>query len=261
MSPNPVGAWFVTPRPNPAAEVRLFCFPFAGGGTLTYREWPAMLPDRTEVVAVQLPGRDRRRAEEPVPSVARLIEQVTDAIEPHLDRPFLLCGHSMGAILAFETARELRRRGLRDADGLIVSARRAPHIPDPGPVMHLLSDAEFRARLKEMNGTPPEVIESDDLMELVLPMIRADFQACETHAYADEPPLACPLLAMGGDADPDVEVESVEAWRPYTAGAFEAVILKGDHFVIQSHADVFVGHVSRWMDRCVGAPEREDEEF
>lgn len=261
MSPAVTGAWFVTPAANAHCEVRLICFPFAGGGTLTYRGWPGMLDSRVEVVAVQLPGRDRRRAEEPIPSIMSVVVQVADAIEAHLDRPYLLCGHSMGAVLAFEMSRELRRRGLRQPDGVIVSARRAPHLPDPGPVMHTLSDRDFKARLKGMNGTPPEVLESDELMDLVLPMLRADFQACETHEYTDEPPMEYPLLAMGGDADPDVEPESVEAWHRYTTGEFEAVIMRGDHFVIQNHAEEFVGHVSRWIDRCVPPPERQDEEF
>lgn len=260
-APRPAGAWFLTPSPRTRAEVRLICFPFAGGGTLTYRDWPALLGERVEVVAVQLPGRDRRRHEEPIDSIPRLVSSVVDALAPSIDGPFVLFGHSMGAILAFETARVLRARGARAPAGVIVSARRAPHLPDPGPIMHLLSDAEFKARLKDMNGTPPEVMASDELMDLVLPMIRADFKACETHVYADEPALDCPLLAMGGDSDPDVEVESVPAWRGYTRGLFESLILRGDHFVLQSRAQEFVGHVSRWIDLCAPRAERADEEF
>lgn len=255
------GAWFVTPRANPRAAVRLFCFPFAGGGTMTFREWPESMSSMVEVVSVQLPGRDRRRTEPPIPSVGAMVESIAGAMGPHLDRPFLLCGHSMGAVLAFETARELRRRARRTPDGIIVSGRRAPHLPDPGPTMHTLSDVDFKSRLREMNGTPPEVLESDELMDLVLPTLRADFQACETHVYRDEPALDCPLLALGGDADPDVEVESVAAWAPYTTAEFESVIITGDHFFIQTRAPEYLAHTRRWIERCLSGSEREDEVF
>src|SRR5579883_2155511 len=135
--------WRVCFKPNPQARLRLFCFPYAGGAASIYRLWPQLLPETIEVHAIQLPGREGRLLEPTYVRLAPIIDEVTQAIAPLLDRPFALFGHSLGALLAFELARQLRRLQRPQPIHFFASARRAPQFADPDPPIHRLPDAEF----------------------------------------------------------------------------------------------------------------------
>jgi medium-chain acyl-[acyl-carrier-protein] hydrolase len=231
--------WVACYRPNPQARLRLFCFPYAGGGALTYRTWPDVLirndlPALVEVFPVQIPGRETRLMEPPFTQLAPLEQAVAQALRPYLGLPFAFFGHSMGALIGFELARHLRRQGSPGPLCLFVSAHRAPHLPDPHPPIHALPTPAFVQELRHLNGTPEAVLQNAELMDLLLPLLRADLAVDETYVYADEEPLDCPISCFGGLQDRTVEREELEAWRDHTRGPFTLRTFPGDHFFLNS---------------------------
>jgi medium-chain acyl-[acyl-carrier-protein] hydrolase len=224
--------WFTSQRLNPRARVRLFCFPYAGGGSAIYRLWPQSLPSEVEVFVAHLPGRGTRLREQAFSSLDALVETAAEAIAPLLDKPFALFGHSMGAMISFELARRLREQGQPQPARLFVSGRRAPQLPHDDPISYNLPDAELGQELLRLNGTPKEVLEHPELMELMLPLLRADFSVVETYVYRPGVPPDCPLTVFGGLRDAEVSREQLEAWREQTAGEFTLRMLPGDHFFL-----------------------------
>jgi medium-chain acyl-[acyl-carrier-protein] hydrolase len=230
----PASPWIVQPQPRPRAAMRLFCLPYAGGGAALFAPWAGALPETIELVAVQPPGRAERMLDPPHAAMASLIEALLAALAPLLDRPFALFGHSMGALVSFELARALRRAGGPAPARLIVSGHRAPQLPCARPPTHRLPEHEFLAELRRLNGTPPEVLAHHELMQLLIPLLRADFAVCETYTYAEAPPLDCPILTLGGLADAHVARADLEAWRPQTRAGFALRMLPGDHFFLNA---------------------------
>lgn len=230
-TPDP---WFLCQQPGPGARLRLFCFPYAGGTANIYRRWRERLPGTVEVCAVQPPGRGSRFREPPFIWLPDLIEQLLPVLLPRLTRPFAFFGHSMGARIGFELARRLRREGLPGPLHLFVSGCRALQLKEEVPQTHLLPDDEFVAELRRLSGTPREVLEHPELMQVLLPSLRADFALTHTYEYHDEPPLDCPITAFGGLQDEEVERASVGAWREQTTAAFSSYMLPGDHFFLHS---------------------------
>jgi medium-chain acyl-[acyl-carrier-protein] hydrolase len=212
--------------------VRLFCFPYAGGGATAFRGWQEHLTPDVEVCAVQLPGRETRIKEAPVAQLSSLLRLLAPALLPHLDRPFAFFGHSLGALLSFELTRRLRREYAVEPLHLFLSGRGAPQIRDDRPMIHALPEPQFREELRALNGTPEGVLEHEELLRLVIPIIRADFAICETYQYTVEPPLNCSISAFGGLQDRDVSIEQLEAWRLQTNASFTLRMFPGDHFFV-----------------------------
>jgi medium-chain acyl-[acyl-carrier-protein] hydrolase len=210
----------------------LICFPYAGGGASVYRGWPGPLRPDVDVVAAALPGREARFSERPIAQLRPLVEQMTRELLPRMGAPYALFGHSMGALLAFEVAREMRRRGGPAPTCLIASGHRAPHLPDRDPPIHALPDEEFVEELRDYGGTPEQVLAEPELMELLIPLLRADFSVCETYQHQEEAPLDCPLWALGGTDDERVTQDELEAWCAHTRGEFRAVHMPGGHFFL-----------------------------
>jgi medium-chain acyl-[acyl-carrier-protein] hydrolase len=228
------GMWLTVPRPNLRAKLRLFCFPYAGGSALVYRDWVNALPDFAELYLVQLPGRGRLMKEPPITRYKPLIAALTAALLPCLDKPFAFFGHSMGATIAFELSRRLRReRGVLPVC-LFVSGSAAPHLPDRHPRTFDLPETEFIEDLRRLNGTPQEVLEHPELMEMMMPVLRADFELVQTYVYTDAPPFDCPITAFGGIQDALVPRADLEAWRGQTSAAFTLHMLPGDHFFLHT---------------------------
>lgn len=235
MSTIDTSAWLYMPRANPQAQMRLFCFPYAGGNASVFRTWPDYLSDDIEVCAVQLPGRSQRMKEPPFTHLPHLVNALVPIlVDEYLEQPFALFGHSMGAIIAFEVARALHQRYGLLPERLFVSARRAPQVPLTRPLLHQLPPAEFADALRNLGGTPDSVLENAELLKLFLPMLRADFTLTETYMYDRDAPLPCPLSAFGGTFDPLVSHDSLEAWRTQTREAFKLRMFTGGHFFINS---------------------------
>lgn len=227
-----VEGWTAFVRPRPEARLRLFCLPHIGGGAALYRTW---LESTTavEVCPVELPGRGARLREPAFDRMGPLVEELTRALRPRLDRPFAIFGHSMGALVAFEWARELRRQGAALPGWLFVSGRRAPQLPDPGPRVHQAPDRELIAHLRRLGGTPGDVLEDPDVMRHVMPTLRADFAVCETYVYADEAPLPCAISALGGREDEHARPADLQAWGEQTTGPFRMELFPGGHFFVR----------------------------
>jgi surfactin synthase thioesterase subunit len=214
---------------RPGASVRLICFPHAGSGAAAFCGWTELLPPEVELVAVQLPGRQNRIAEDPPTEVGPLVGTLVHALRPVLDLPFAFFGHSAGAALAFELARALRDRGARGPGRLFLSAQ-----PAPGPSsvrrLHQLDDESFRAEILALGGVDPEVAEDPDVMDALLDVLRADFSLWERHAAAPGAPLDCPITVFCGESDPRAPLAEAARWREQTLGAFDAARFPGGHF-------------------------------
>jgi medium-chain acyl-[acyl-carrier-protein] hydrolase len=219
-------------RPDARVRIRLFCLPYAGGGAGVFREWGRLVPPEVQLLPVNLPGRGNRFTEPQPTRCDALVEQLAEELDPFLDLPFALFGHSMGALLGFELALRLRALGRPLPEMLLVSGRRAPHLPSEKRQLHALPEDEFRAELRGLNGTPEEILEHPELMELFSPILRADFELCETYVPRAAEPLDLPVSAFGGLEDPDVSREDVLAWKEHTRGPFRLRMFPGGHFFL-----------------------------
>jgi medium-chain acyl-[acyl-carrier-protein] hydrolase len=188
-----------------------------------------------EVCPVELPGHGYRLRETPFTDLISLVRVAAQALLPALDKPFALFGHSMGATICFELARALRAEHQLKPVHLFISSRPAPQMRMTEPRTYDLPDAQFLAELHRLNGTPNEVLAHPELMQLMLPLLRADFQMIETYTYLPQPPLECPLMAFGGLQDAEVNREQLAAWREQTTEHFSLRLLPGDHFFLRTN--------------------------
>jgi surfactin synthase thioesterase subunit len=221
--------WTVADTRPGQRRTRLFLLPHAGGGANTYRLWPAMMPSDLDVRPVQLPGRERRFSEPPIDRMDALLDVLVPALRPLLDLPFALFGHSMGSCIAHALALRLSDLGLPPFL-LIASGREAPHLPRRKPSLHTLAEPEFLEALRRLNGTPPEVLQNRELLDLVLPMLRADFTLVGEYRPAPTPRLSCPIMVLGGETDAETTPEGLAAWSDCTTGPSRVAMLPGGHF-------------------------------
>ncbi|MFD7657542.1 thioesterase II family protein [Actinosynnema sp. NPDC059797] len=237
------GAWFDDRFRLAGATASLYCFPFAGGTSSFYSSWSGSFTDEVELVPVQLPARGVRMSEPPATDIRAMAAEVAATIAASATRP-LLFGHSMGAITAFEVARALRDLG-RPAAHLFVSGRPAPPIPLPRSVVSDLPRDAFLRVLRDYGALSEEILGHDELLDVLLPMIRSDFALIERYEYVPGPPLDCPILGWCGDDDPDGSAEDMRGWGRLTTGAFTLVERPGGHFFITDHRDEVIDMVKR----------------
>lgn len=241
-------SWIITPKPDRRAKLRLFCFHYAGGGASIYRTWPTDLPSTIEVCAVQLPGRERRLNEPAFTTLAPMLDQLVEVILPSLDMPYAFFGHSLGALVAFELTRMLSVRYSLLPVHLLVSGRGAPQMPDMVPPIHHLPDDGFIDGLRRLDGTPEEVLQIPELMELLLPTLRADFAVSETYIYTPDKPLDCPISAFGGQDDQFAAYPELAGWKQQTNRAFNLHMFPGNHFFLHSSRVEVIRTVARDLD-------------
>lgn len=230
-------------RPNAAARVRLFCFPHAGAGATAYQTWARQFPPHVEVCAVQLPGRENRFREGVPRRWGALIESLASSVQAHADRPVAFFGHSMGALVAYEVARQLRQWQAPMPVHLFASGHRAPHLPRRHE-LHQLPDAELLQQLQTVGGGQTRLAGHDELTQLLLPIIRADLALVERYTYIPGEPLDTPITALCGAWDPWVSPEEAEGWRQHTGGPFSLRILPGDHFYLRANTGPLVSILS-----------------
>jgi len=236
-------SWLIRKKTSAENRFRLFCFPYAGGGASVFRQWQDELPADIEVCPVQFPGRENRICEQPFSELSSLVRTLSEELTPSFDLPFAFFGHSVGAKVAFELARELGRRQEACPIHLFVAGSRAPHIPEPRP-LHMLPDEEMIRELRRYSGTPEAIFENKDLMNLYLPMLRADFSLDETYMYYEDTPLTCPVTAFGGTEDNEANQEELNAWIGYTKKDFNLQMFPGDHFFINSSRSLLLNAIA-----------------
>ncbi|HYO55363.1 thioesterase II family protein [Archangium sp.] len=227
---TPTNPWFPTRQPNPNARLRVFCFPFAGGGASVYNGWNAALPAGVELVAVQLPGRERRIMEPAFRQIPLLLDALEPVLAPLLDKPFIFFGYSMGTRIALALAQRWQTRGAPMPLGMVMAAGGAPHRNRPS--RDDLDDAAFIELLRKYEGTPAEVFAHKELLEIVLPVLRADFSIADTVLPCV--PVRCPISAFGSLEDPHVSIPDLHYWRELTMGEFRFRHFPGKHFFLRT---------------------------
>jgi len=243
--------WLRTTAVKRSAVVRLFCFPHAGGDATTYSSWVEEMPGYVETCLVQLPGRGSRIQEPAYRNLELLVAAMHEGLKEYLDKPWVLFGHSMGALIAFEWARLLRRLNLPHPAGLIVSGKRAPQLPQRSRIIYDLPDAEFATELQKYNGTPQSVLEDRELWSILMPIIRADFELVQTYAYRPAPPLECSIDVFGGLQDDHVSKEDLFAWKTQTTDSFSLRMFPGDHFFVDSSRKQLTAATAACVERIL----------
>ena len=236
--------WIICPSPNALAQVRLFCFPYAGGGASVFRTWSKSLPGHVEVCAIQLPGRESRFREPPLTQLPDILGALEQAIVPLLDKPFAFFGHSMGALISFELAHRLylSYQPVR----LFVSACAAPQVPDLKPPFYHLPDEAFVKELHDRyQGIPQAVMEEKELLALLLPVLRADITLENQYRFTAKKRLACPITVFGGLQDKAVSRADLDAWREQTSSTFTLHMLPGDHFFLTNPNNPLLSTIAR----------------
>jgi surfactin synthase thioesterase subunit/glycosyltransferase involved in cell wall biosynthesis len=244
--------WFPGLNPQEQPALRLFCLPHAGGGTTVFRDWAAALPASVALCPVRPPGRESRIGEPAFDRMGPLLEALGEVMLPHTARPYGLFGHSMGAAIAFELARWMRRRHAPAPAALFVSGARAPqfrlnHVPPPEP-----GEDEFLDELRRLEGVPPEVLENAELMRVLLPGLRADAALYRNYVYTEEPPLDCPIRAYGGSEDRNVARGQLERWGEQTTASFGWQVFPGGHFYLQTSRKGFLEALARDLRQTTG---------
>ncbi|VBB05122.1 alpha/beta hydrolase fold [Lucifera butyrica] len=234
--------WIPYRRPHPAARLRLFCFPYAGGSASVFRDWFSLFPPEIDICPIQYPGRERRITEPQFTLLPSLLDALVNGLAPELKMPFAFFGHSLGALVSFELARRLQKRGMSPL-GVFISGYRAPVVERKKPPMHLLPDNAFIARLREYNGTPELILQNSEMMQVLLPTLRADFALHETYVYSGGMPLTCPLSILGGMEDPDITYQDLNLWEGQTVNDFKVRMFPGDHFYLHDHCTEVVNAV------------------
>jgi medium-chain acyl-[acyl-carrier-protein] hydrolase len=244
--------WTLAFKPNPGARMRLLCIPYAGSGASVYRDWHAQVRDDVEVVGIQLPGRENRFSEPYLHSIDEVVEQLVPVITSLSDKPFVLFGHSMGALISFELTRALQRLRGPVPRHLIASGTRAPHVSRRDEPIHQLDDMAFLERIRRFNGTPKALLQDEELMKVLTPLLRADFGIAETYRHQDRGPVWCPLTVLGGDQDDGVPLEDLQAWRAAGRASYDQHVFAGDHFFIHGHKAAVIGLVNGVFDGLLG---------
>jgi surfactin synthase thioesterase subunit len=226
---------------GPGDQLRLLCFPYAGSGASVFRDWQSEMPPGIQVIPVQLPGRENRWADPVYVNMASLASKLVSVLHPVFAAPYALFGHSMGGLISFELARQLRKRRMRPPEHLFISSARAPHVPDRELPMHMLPDGVFLKELTgRFGGSPDQALLNRELAKVLLPILRADFALCETFHPAPDEPLGFPISVFGGRSDRLVVYSDLVGWSLYTRRAFKLQMFAGDHFFMTRQRDALL---------------------
>jgi medium-chain acyl-[acyl-carrier-protein] hydrolase len=230
------GTWLFSFEVQAAAEARVFCFPHSGGGAAAFRDWSASLRPTVDLVAVELPGRGTRLQEPCRTDLTGMVREIAEEIASLAELPFAFFGHSVGTLIAFEVARELRRLGRALPSMMIMSAGRAPNAPTRPFLRPGISDDEIVRMIVKMGGVPRQLQQADDLLRLWIPALRADLELLDGYVYIQEDPLPVPIVLFAAMLDDVVEFEAMEPWAELTSAGTSLAMFPGDHFYLAKEA-------------------------
>lgn len=251
MKPRTTGRWFIQGQARPGRP-KLFCFPHGGGSAAEFVRWSRQLPS-VELSAVQLPGRGSRLAEPVLSDMGELVAAVVDAMPT--TAPYSVFGHSLGALVAYEVTRELRRTGRRLPDRLVVSGFPAPSTRRTEPPVHRLPDDDLIGEVaRRHGGLPGEILTDPELKAMVARYLRADYQVLETYEWRAEPPLPVPLTVFGG-RDDSIGEDALSAWQEHVTDPITVRHFPGDHFYFREHQAVVLRALAAVV-RTTAAAER-----
>ena len=226
--------WFVKYRNEHSTALRLICLPYAGGSISTYANWINEVPERVEIIAVLPPGRGVRFIEPPFDSMHTLVDSLFSALTPMLTEPYVIFGHSLGSWVGYELLKKIQASNLPLPHYFFASGARSPHLVKKKENIHALPDEQFKEKLKKLNGTPPSIIENHELMEFLMPVLRADFKIANDYCAAfDE--VACPVTVIGGNNDAEISIEELHAWGALFAEPIEVEVVEGNHFFVDNN--------------------------
>jgi pyochelin biosynthetic protein PchC len=250
--PSLAQPWLRRHDPVPAPRLRLVCFPYAGAGANAYRLWPRYFDRHTEIIGVQMPGREARLREPCAVDVSTVVKGVLDELM-HLcpGQPLAIYGHSMGSVLAYELAWRLKERGW-EPRALIVSGRLPPNVIFGGD-LHSRPDDELIAAIKRLNGTPQGVFEDEEMRRLILPTLRSDYQLIETYRVPPNGVLGCPIGVCTSSDDADAPPDAMEQWRNLSSGRFSRWDFEGDHFFLRNQAAQMAAALNPYL-KALGMP-------
>lgn len=244
--------WFIRPQPKLAPAARLICLPYAGGSAATYIPWSRLLPREVELIALQPPGRGSRMAQTPHSQMQPLISELMSVFPKVTDRPYVIFGHSLGSRVGFELVLQCQMKGLPLPARFIASGSRAPHLFKRELPIYDLPDAEFVEALRDLDGTPEEVLNNSELIQWLLPVLRADFRIADTHC-APRTALNCPLTVFGGTEDETVSVAEIEAWREVAANECDIHWVEGGHFFVERNREWVLEQVNAILARVIAS--------
>ncbi|MBS0420861.1 MAG: thioesterase [Proteobacteria bacterium] len=245
--------WFVRPQPKLAPAARLLCLPYAGGSAATYIPWSRLIPADVELIALQPPGRGSRMAQAPHAQMAPLVAELMGVFAKVTDRPYVLFGHSLGSRVGFEVIVQCQRNGLPLPAHFIASGSRAPYLAKRELPIHDLPDAQFVEALRELDGTPEEILDNSELMQWLLPLLRADFRIADLHR-ASQTRIHCPLTVLAGTEDKTIPPQDIEAWRDLAGGECDIHWVSGGHFFVERNREWVLEQVNAILGRVRGAP-------
>lgn len=235
---------------QPDASIRLLCFPYAGGSATIFRRWPVLFAD-IEIIGAQYRGRGARIGERPHRSIGEFVEEAVIDIEDFFDKPYAIFGHSMGAMVAFDLARKIAENSARQPVHLFLSGLASPWTRVVGNRIHDLPDRDFLYELKNLGGTPSDILENPDILEILLPVIRADLEAAHHWHVAEHCDLRIPITVFGGAEDRGIPTEALADWASCTSGSVEIHLHPGGHFFVH---DEFPAVIDCIRGHLFGAP-------
>ena len=242
-----LGPWVDIFDPKPDAQIRLLTIPFAGAGSIVFRPWKDLVPHEIELCAVEFPGR-WRRADQPLKRrISDLAEGLYASVNAGLeDKPWALFGHSLGALVGFEFLRLVRKRQSHLPVHFFASGRRAPHLEteaDARDLYKLDDSALVEAIDQRYGGMDPRIKANQDLLDLLIPILRADFEAFGTYCHQTDDPLPVPITTFGGSEDPVLPEGSLDAWQRHTSKDFRVLWHPGDHFFFQKQPQPLIKQI------------------
>jgi len=227
------------------SKLRLFCFPYAGGNANVFFSWAKYLPDHVDLFALESPGRGPRFSEKPIGCLKTMVQILRQEIRSFCDLPYIFVGHSLGALLAFELGRALQNSGDKNLKHIVLSAKRAPHLPKIKEPIHQLPQKEFIKKLEKFNFTPHEILQNHELMEIFSPMLKADFSLNETHKFENTIKLRTELTIFWGNKDKIVPFEDTLAWKNLIDGKVNLVTFNDGHFFISNQEEKFLTEINK----------------